>query len=110
MSCGRTDPLESITQRGFPPETVIDLCVSRINVDCESRRKTPTCDICARCVFCVFRPIDHLPERKMTSNEEEAKRIAEMGKPVLGEHAKLEVVIEESYEFKVGTVHVQTRP
>ncbi|XP_035466489.1 sodium/calcium exchanger 3 isoform X2 [Scophthalmus maximus] len=41
-----------------------------------------------------------LPERKMTSNEEEAKRIAEMGKPVLGEHAKLEVVIEESYEFK----------
>lgn len=33
--------------------------------------------------------------------EEEAKRIAEMGKPVLGEHPKLEVIIEESYEFKV---------
>ncbi|KAL8169536.1 UNVERIFIED_CONTAM: Sodium/calcium exchanger 3 [Gekko kuhli] len=32
--------------------------------------------------------------------EEEAKRIAEMGKPILGEHPKLEVVIEESYEFK----------
>uniref|UniRef100_A0A8C6MX25 Sodium/calcium exchanger membrane region domain-containing protein n=1 Tax=Mus spicilegus TaxID=10103 RepID=A0A8C6MX25_MUSSI len=32
--------------------------------------------------------------------EEEAKRIAEMGKPVLGEHPKLEVIIEESYEFK----------
>ncbi|XP_031436039.1 sodium/calcium exchanger 3 isoform X2 [Clupea harengus] len=37
---------------------------------------------------------------KMSSEEEEAKRIAEMGKPVLGEHAKLEVIIEESYEFK----------
>ncbi|XP_029349238.1 sodium/calcium exchanger 3 isoform X5 [Echeneis naucrates] len=38
--------------------------------------------------------------RKLTSDEEEAKRIAEMGKPVLGEHSKLEVIIEESYEFK----------
>ncbi|XP_047466692.1 sodium/calcium exchanger 3 isoform X2 [Mugil cephalus] len=41
-----------------------------------------------------------VPDRKMTSDEEEAKRIAEMGKPVLGEHSKLEVIIEESYEFK----------
>uniref|UniRef100_A0A3P9BWB0 Solute carrier family 8 member 3 n=1 Tax=Maylandia zebra TaxID=106582 RepID=A0A3P9BWB0_9CICH len=39
-------------------------------------------------------------DRKLTSDEEEAKRIAEMGKPVLGEHSKLEVIIEESYEFK----------
>ncbi|XP_075964640.1 sodium/calcium exchanger 3 isoform X7 [Anarhichas minor] len=39
-------------------------------------------------------------DRKMTSDEEEARRIAEMGKPVLGEHSKLEVIIEESYEFK----------
>ncbi|XP_042201340.1 sodium/calcium exchanger 3-like isoform X2 [Callorhinchus milii] len=30
----------------------------------------------------------------------DASRIAEMGKPVLGEHSKLEVIIEESYEFK----------
>uniref|UniRef100_A0A8C7ZE39 Solute carrier family 8 member 3 n=1 Tax=Oryzias sinensis TaxID=183150 RepID=A0A8C7ZE39_9TELE len=37
---------------------------------------------------------------KLTSDEEEAKRIAELGKPVLGEHFKLEVIIEESYEFK----------
>lgn len=36
--------------------------------------------------------------------EEEAKRIAEMGKPILGEHPKLEVIIEESYEFKVSIV------
>ncbi|XP_067470509.1 sodium/calcium exchanger 3 isoform X1 [Thunnus thynnus] len=43
---------------------------------------------------------DDVPDRKMTSDEEEAKRIAEMGKPVLGEHSKLEVIIEESYEFK----------
>ncbi|XP_033973169.1 sodium/calcium exchanger 2-like [Trematomus bernacchii] len=34
--------------------------------------------------------------------EEEARRISEMGKPILGEHSRLEVVIEESCEFKVG--------
>ncbi|XP_034381244.1 sodium/calcium exchanger 3 isoform X4 [Cyclopterus lumpus] len=39
-------------------------------------------------------------DRKVSLDEEEARRIAEMGKPVLGEHAKLEVIIEESYEFK----------
>ncbi|XP_039597068.1 sodium/calcium exchanger 3 isoform X3 [Polypterus senegalus] len=39
-------------------------------------------------------------ERKLSVEEEEAKRIAEMGKPVLGQHPKLEVIIEESYEFK----------
>ncbi|XP_054469461.1 sodium/calcium exchanger 3 isoform X2 [Anoplopoma fimbria] len=43
---------------------------------------------------------DDVPDRKMSSDEEEARRIAEMGKPVLGEHSKLEVIIEESYEFK----------
>ncbi len=32
---------------------------------------------------------------------EEERRIAEMGKPLLGDHPKLEVIIEESYEFKV---------
>lgn len=37
----------------------------------------------------------------MTSKEEEERRIAEMGRPVLGEHTKLEIIIEESYEFKV---------
>ncbi|XP_008281273.1 sodium/calcium exchanger 2b isoform X11 [Stegastes partitus] len=36
----------------------------------------------------------------MSAEEEEARRIAEMGKPILGEHSRLEVVIEESYEFK----------
>ncbi|XP_034381247.1 sodium/calcium exchanger 3 isoform X7 [Cyclopterus lumpus] len=42
----------------------------------------------------------YVPDRKVSLDEEEARRIAEMGKPVLGEHAKLEVIIEESYEFK----------
>lgn len=37
----------------------------------------------------------------LTSKEEEERRIAEMGRPVLGEHTRLEVIIEESYEFKV---------
>nr|XP_035933243.1 sodium/calcium exchanger 1 isoform X7 [Halichoerus grypus] len=36
----------------------------------------------------------------LTSKEEEERRIAEMGRPILGEHTKLEVIIEESYEFK----------
>ena len=48
-----------------------------------------------------------VPDRKLTTDEEEAKRIAEMGKPVLGEHPKMEVIIEESYEFKVQRVQLQ---
>ncbi|XP_040207035.1 sodium/calcium exchanger 1 isoform X2 [Rana temporaria] len=39
-------------------------------------------------------------KQSLTSKEEEERRIAEMGRPVLGEHVKLEVIIEESYEFK----------
>jgi solute carrier family 8 (sodium/calcium exchanger) len=61
----------------------------------------------------LTRPLPLLPppdghDRKFSSDEEEAKRIAEMGKPVLGEFAKMEVIIEESYEFKVGNVPVRT--
>uniref|UniRef100_A0A7N6AW14 Calx-beta domain-containing protein n=1 Tax=Anabas testudineus TaxID=64144 RepID=A0A7N6AW14_ANATE len=36
----------------------------------------------------------------LTGKDEEERRIAEMGRPMLGDHVKLEVVIEESYEFK----------
>ncbi|XP_026215099.1 sodium/calcium exchanger 1-like isoform X15 [Anabas testudineus] len=39
-------------------------------------------------------------EEILTKREEEERRIAEMGRPMLGEHVKLEVIIEESYEFK----------
>ncbi|XP_018606590.1 sodium/calcium exchanger 1-like isoform X2 [Scleropages formosus] len=39
-------------------------------------------------------------EEHLTPKEEEERRVAEMGRPILGEHAKLEVIIEESYEFK----------
>uniref|UniRef100_A0AAV2JB07 Calx-beta domain-containing protein n=1 Tax=Knipowitschia caucasica TaxID=637954 RepID=A0AAV2JB07_KNICA len=35
-----------------------------------------------------------------TPQEEEARRISEMGKPILGEHSRLEIIIEESCEFK----------
>uniref|UniRef100_A0A3P8SZZ5 Solute carrier family 8 member 2a n=1 Tax=Amphiprion percula TaxID=161767 RepID=A0A3P8SZZ5_AMPPE len=35
-----------------------------------------------------------------TPEEEEARRISEMGKPILGEHSRLEVIVEESCEFK----------
>lgn len=37
----------------------------------------------------------------LTGEEEEERRIADMGRPMLGDHPKLEVIIEESYEFKV---------
>uniref|UniRef100_A0A3Q1FUK0 Solute carrier family 8 member A2 n=1 Tax=Acanthochromis polyacanthus TaxID=80966 RepID=A0A3Q1FUK0_9TELE len=46
------------------------------------------------------RGISEGTEGQMSTEEEEARRIAEMGKPILGEHSRLEVVIEESYEFK----------
>ncbi|XP_017510652.1 sodium/calcium exchanger 1 isoform X7 [Manis javanica] len=39
-------------------------------------------------------------KQPLTTKEEEERRIAEMGRPILGEHTKLEVIIEESYEFK----------
>ncbi|XP_069578143.1 sodium/calcium exchanger 1-like [Brachyistius frenatus] len=39
-------------------------------------------------------------EDVLTKKEEEERRIAEMGRPTLGEHVRLEVIIEESYEFK----------
>ncbi|KAM9846208.1 sodium/calcium exchanger 2a isoform 2-T2 [Aulostomus maculatus] len=35
-----------------------------------------------------------------TPEEEEARRISEMGKPILGEYSRIEVIIEESCEFK----------
>ncbi|XP_056891887.1 sodium/calcium exchanger 1a isoform X2 [Takifugu flavidus] len=39
-------------------------------------------------------------EMLLTNQEKEEQRIAVMGRPILGEHVKLEVTIEESYEFK----------
>nr|XP_057943473.1 sodium/calcium exchanger 2a isoform X2 [Doryrhamphus excisus] len=35
-----------------------------------------------------------------TPEEEEARRISEMGKPILGEHSRIEIIIQESCEFK----------
>lgn len=37
----------------------------------------------------------------LSKKEEEERRVAQMGRPVLGEHVRLEVIIEESYQFKV---------
>uniref|UniRef100_A0A8B9K444 Sodium/calcium exchanger 1 n=1 Tax=Astyanax mexicanus TaxID=7994 RepID=A0A8B9K444_ASTMX len=36
----------------------------------------------------------------LSQKEQEERRIAEMGRPTLGDNTRLEVVIEESYEFK----------
>ncbi|KAM4547059.1 sodium/calcium exchanger 2a isoform 2-T2 [Fundulus diaphanus] len=35
-----------------------------------------------------------------TPEEEEARRISEMGKPILGEHSRLEIIIKEACDFK----------
>ncbi|XP_053188518.1 sodium/calcium exchanger 1b isoform X2 [Scomber japonicus] len=39
-------------------------------------------------------------EEPLAGKDEEEMRIADMGRPMLGDHAKLEIIIEESYEFK----------
>ncbi|XP_074532135.1 sodium/calcium exchanger 1b isoform X3 [Halichoeres trimaculatus] len=39
-------------------------------------------------------------EEPLAGKDEEERRIAEMGRPMLGDHVKLEIIIEESYEFK----------
>ncbi|XP_075935508.1 sodium/calcium exchanger 1-like isoform X7 [Anarhichas minor] len=39
-------------------------------------------------------------EEALAGKDEEEQRIADMGRPMLGDHVKLEVIIEESYEFK----------
>ncbi|XP_030626886.1 sodium/calcium exchanger 1a isoform X6 [Chanos chanos] len=44
--------------------------------------------------------MDRWEDETLTKKEEDERRVAEMGRPTLGEHVKLEVVIEESYEFK----------
>lgn len=51
-------------------------------------------------------------EEPLAGKDEEERRIAEMGRPMLGDHVKLEIIIEESYEFKVSefTPCLSTRP
>ncbi|XP_038816747.1 sodium/calcium exchanger 1-like [Salvelinus namaycush] len=39
-------------------------------------------------------------ETPLTEVDDEDQRIADMGRPTLGDHVKLEIIIEESYEFK----------
>uniref|UniRef100_A0AAY4AMM2 J domain-containing protein n=1 Tax=Denticeps clupeoides TaxID=299321 RepID=A0AAY4AMM2_9TELE len=39
-------------------------------------------------------------DKGLSKKEKDERRIAEMGRPMLGEHSKLEAIIEESYEFK----------
>ncbi|CAL8390736.1 unnamed protein product [Arctogadus glacialis] len=39
-------------------------------------------------------------EEEEVLEDEEQRRVAEMGRPMLGDHVKMEIIIEESYEFK----------
>lgn len=59
--------------------------------------------VCCRLViFSEEKPKEEEEEEEpLTEKDEEERRIAEMGRPMLGDHVKLEVIIEESYEFKV---------
>ncbi|XP_053193588.1 sodium/calcium exchanger 1a isoform X7 [Scomber japonicus] len=57
------------------------------------------CDESYNVSLCLS-PSEDGGEEVLTKKEEEERRIAEMGRPMLGEHVKLEVIIEESYEFK----------
>ena len=50
-----------------------------------------------------------MKEQSVCKQEEEERGVAERGRPLLGENARLEVVIEESYEFKVSTVREARR-
>lgn len=49
----------------------------------------------------VFRVLGDSNENKPVVGAEE-EEVAKMGCPSLGEHTQIEVVIEESYEFKVS--------
>lgn len=57
------------------------------------------------CCLVVFSEEQHKEEEEeeepLAGKDEEERRIADMGRPMLGDHAKLEIIIEESYEFKV---------
>lgn len=67
------------------------------------------CNTCAnstklsRCSMCLLLTGDSNDNKPAVVAEEE--EVAKMGCPSLGEHTKLEVVIEESYEFKVSPVN-----
>lgn len=60
----------------------------------------------SRCCYCVKRClITHRLSTAGDTNDNKTtvgpEDVSKMGCPCLGEHTKLEVVIEESYEFKV---------
>ncbi|XP_043543100.1 sodium/calcium exchanger 1-like isoform X2 [Chiloscyllium plagiosum] len=48
----------------------------------------------------IFFAGDTEDNQAIANKNEEERRIADMGRPVLGENTKLEIIIEESYEFK----------
>ncbi|KAF3845288.1 hypothetical protein F7725_008451 [Dissostichus mawsoni] len=73
---------------------MVDMSLQKASSLCDFR--LPHCDF----LLLVLPSSSDVSDRKITTDEEEARRIAEMGKPVLGENSKLEVIIEESYEFK----------
>lgn len=65
-------------------------------------------------LWCCFLSEEQQKEEKeeeepLAGKDEEERRIAEMGRPMLGDHVKLEIIIEESYEFKVS-IHASFKP
>nr|XP_008246777.1 sodium/calcium exchanger 3 isoform X1 [Oryctolagus cuniculus]XP_008246778.1 sodium/calcium exchanger 3 isoform X1 [Oryctolagus cuniculus] len=84
-------------ERGISGERTLNGVVGADTRETGAGRFMDSC-LCVTSTTLLLSP--EVTDRKLTVEEEEAKRIAEMGKPVLGEHPKLEVIIEESYEFK----------
>lgn len=54
--------------------------------------------------FYFFWNVSYLFSGAPSPELEEARKIAEKGRPVLGEHSRLEVIIEESVAFKVHSI------
>lgn len=52
--------------------------------------------------FCTgSTPPEDKGETLLTNQDKEEQQVSVLGRPALGQHVKLEVTIEESYEFKV---------
>lgn len=74
----------------------------------------PAATLFWHCCLVVFTDEQQKEEREedeekeaLKGKDEEERRIAEMGRPMLGDHVKLEIIIEESYEFKVRLTSIR---
>lgn len=100
FTCSGRDVYRKVQGRDHPvPSTVV-------NISGTSTRQSDAVHLTDRTLTpspVLSLSSEEASEEVLTKKEKEEMRIAELGRPLLGEHVKLEVVIEESYEFKVGS-------